>query len=85
MEIIKTHALKIIVALLAVNLVATGYMLTVIDKHQQAFANIETAMGQIANAFIQSRLVERGDDGAYSVNKVITEKDLQQEGVPMSF
>lgn len=78
MELVRTHKLKIITALLLINLVATGYAIVSLQKHAQALGNVAQAMGQVANTFVQSRIVEIGKDNNFSVNQVITAKDVQQ-------
>lgn len=78
MELVRTHKLKIITALLILNFVATGYTVVSLQKQARALGNVATAMGQVANTFIESRIVEIDQNKNFSVNQVITAKDVQQ-------
>lgn len=69
---------KIIPALLALNLLATAYLLVASHQQAKAIENLGSAMASVGDAFVRSGMIDRASDGTFVVNRVITEKDLNQ-------
>lgn len=81
--------MRVLTALIIINIIATGYAVftvrqqaNTVREQTAAIDNLGNAMGQVAQVFIKSRIVERAQDGNINVNSVVTLSDLQQSIVP---